>query len=101
MQLEDRAQRRSAAIAEFEQQGHRQDGQRIVTSLEAGLHTLRDLFYVRIQADVEKEYGMDSMLSPVSLVKSEMRTKVEVDIFQIAESAAEARARQFVPGNDD
>ena len=101
MNQDDRVGRRAAAAAEFDQHGQRQDGERIVVSLETGLRLLRDLFFTRVQSEVEKEYGLDSMLSPVSLVKSELRTKAEIDAFQVAESAAETRTARFVAGPDD
>lgn len=98
---EERVQRRAAAAASLNLHEHRNDGEQIVNSLEAGLHELRDALYTRIHADVEQEFGMDSMLSPLSLVKSEARTKAEINIYQIAESAAEARASNYASGADD
>ncbi len=101
MSQEDLASRRATAAAELNEHGHRQDGERIVTSLDAGLRTVRDLFFTRVHVEVEKEYGMDSMLSPISLVKSELRTKAELECYQVAEAAAEARSSRIIPGSGD
>jgi hypothetical protein len=63
--------------------------------LADGLNTLRDLFFVRVQVDVEKRFGSDSMLAPVSLAKSQARGKTEIELYQIAESAADVRQHQY------
>ncbi|MGE0610612.1 MAG: hypothetical protein AB7O62_26215 [Pirellulales bacterium] len=101
MTQDDLGMRRATAAKELNEHAHRQDGERIVTSLDSGLRTLRDLFFTRVHVEVEKEYGMDSMLSPISLVKSEVRTKAEIDCYQVAESAAEARAAKSALGTGD
>lgn len=101
MTTEDRVQRRAEAAAEFDAHERRTDGVRVAENLAGGLNTLRDALFVRIQADVEQRFGMDSMLSPMSLIKSERMTKAEIDLYQIVESAATVRSRHLVSTDDD
>jgi hypothetical protein len=93
------AARRQAAIAELERHPHRSDGTEIVTNLYAGLGVLRDLLYVRVRADVERRLGADSMLSPVSEEKTVRVTKTEIELYQIAMSAATAGQHDYIGHN--
>lgn len=85
------SERQVAAADQWNQHLRRQDGLPVVTSLDAGLTLLRDLFYERMHADVERVVGKDSMLMPVSELKAFLATKTEIDVFQVAESACAAR----------
>ena len=101
MNQEKRAQRRAQAAAQLEQREGRSDGARIAGSLDDGLNLLCDLFYTRIHVDVEKNFGMDSMLIPVSPIKSEENAKLEIRLYQIVETAAAAKNRQYFQSSDE
>lgn len=101
MTPEDRLQRRAAAAADFDQHERRSDGTRVAAALSDGLNLLRDLFFTRVHVDVEQRFGMDSLLSPVSMMKSENNAKAEIDIYQIVESTLDARDRRYVSTSDD
>jgi hypothetical protein len=92
--------RRAAGIDQFNRQGHRSDGARVAASLEAGLNVLRDLFYERMHFDVEKIVGVDSMLVPISEVKTQRATKIEIEVFQVAEAAWAAHTYGFTSPDD-
>jgi hypothetical protein len=100
MNQENRAERRAQAAAQFDQLEQRTDGTRIAGSLDDGLSLLCDLFYTRIHVDVEKNFGMDSMLIPVSPIKSEENAKLEIRLYQIVEAAAAAKNRQYFHCSD-
>lgn len=101
MNQENRAQRRAEAVAELEQRTGRSDGARIVGSLDDGLNLLCDLFYARIHVDVEKNFGMDSMLMPVSPIKSEQNARREIVLYQVVETTAMIQAHNYVPSFAD
>lgn len=92
--------RRTAFSEEFQRQENRQDSERVVTSLDSGLAVLRDLLYGRLHYDVEQLVGTDSMLMPLSEAKTQHATKAQIDIYQIVESAAAVRQRQYVRSAD-
>lgn len=89
-------QRRDEAVAEFEKHEGRTDGGQVVNSLCYGLTMLRNALFTRIHQDVEKNVGRDSMMVPVSMLHGEQTTKEEIEVFQVAASADEARRRAFV-----
>jgi hypothetical protein len=80
--------RRAAAAEEFNHHESREDGERVVTNLAEGLTLLRDLLYSRTRHDVEQKIGRDSMMMPVSELKTEKQAKTEIEIYQIAVSTA-------------
>jgi hypothetical protein len=88
MSLEDRNQRRAEAAAEFDRRRNRQDGGQVANSLADGLSTLRDALFTRVHSDVEKNVGMDSILSPAAADRSAANGRTEIELYQIAESAA-------------
>jgi hypothetical protein len=94
-------QRSGEAVEEFDRHEDRQDGLRIVRSLVDGLNMLRDMTFRRVHEDVQQMYGLDSMLMPVSLEKSERQTKTEIEVFQVVETTAAARDREYVRRDDD
>jgi len=56
----------------------------IVDNLSVGLTQVRDLFMARIHDDVEKQFGMDSMIAPLSVLdaaKQVHRAKCEVEAY--------------------
>jgi hypothetical protein len=95
MNPEEQVQLRVEAAAEFDRHEGRSDGHRVAGSLTDGLNTLRDLFVARVSVDLEQEVGLDSMLSPVSALKTEARAKAEVDIYQVAEVCVAVRERKY------
>jgi hypothetical protein len=94
-------QRQAEAAQEFNRHENRDDGQRVVSSLDAGLSMMRELFYERMHRDVEEIVGADSMLVPLSEMKTQKATKSEIELFQVAESAVAVRQRQYVASDDD
>jgi hypothetical protein len=92
--------RRSEIVAEFERHENRKDGQRLVTSLDSGLSVLRDLFYGRMHFDVEQIVGTDSMLIPLSESKTQRATNVQIEVFQVVESAAAVQERRYVSSDE-
>jgi hypothetical protein len=98
MSWEDFLSRRAEAGAEFNQFAQRRDGLRLATSLGDGLATLRDLLYQRLHEDVERLVGKDTMLMPVSEVKTRVASKLEIEIHQIAESTITVRERAYLHG---
>jgi hypothetical protein len=89
------------AVDEFNRRGNRSDGARVTTSLNAGLSVLRDLMYERMHRDVESVVGIDSMLMPVSELKTQQEAKTAIDVFQIAESACAARQAGYLGEDSD
>jgi hypothetical protein len=71
---------------EFNRHARRSDGERVIGSLNSGLALLQNLLYSRLHEDVERIIGRDSMLVPVSELKTLQATKVEITLYQIAES---------------
>jgi hypothetical protein len=100
MNVEERARRRAEAAVEFDRQSNRGDGARVTNSLGDGLVVLRDAFFNRVHGDVEKVFGLDSMLLPVAVLKSEANTNLEIEIYQVVEAALDARANRYLGGDD-
>jgi hypothetical protein len=100
MDLKDCPGRREEAARLLNERESRQDGVRVANSLSDGLSTLRNLLFTRIHQDVELKIGVDSMLLPVSPLKSEQAAKLEIELFEIAESASRAQARGYVKDRD-
>jgi hypothetical protein len=88
MGLDESSGKHGRAVEEFNQHERRGDGVRVAGSLASGLGVLRDALFARMHEDVEQALGRDSMLVPVSEIKAQKLTKAEIEIFQIAESAA-------------
>jgi hypothetical protein len=100
MDLKDCAVRREEAGRLLGEHEHRERAMQVVNSLADGLTTLRNLLFTRIHEDVESKIGADSMLLPISPLKSELAAKVEIELFEIAESAYRAHARGYVKDRD-
>ena len=90
MDLDDFSRRQRESVDEFNRHEHRSDGLRVAGSLAAGLSVLRDSLFARMHEDVERIIGRDSMLIPVSELKTQKLTKREIDLYQIVESGAAA-----------
>lgn len=89
------------AAEEFSRHMHRDDGERVASSLSDGLILLRDLLYCRLHDDVERIVGMDSMLTPVSESKTRRVAKAEITAYQIAESNVAAGNLGRIGRDDD
>jgi hypothetical protein len=88
-------------VEEFQQQSGRHDGPQVVTGLRSGLALLSDILYSRLHEDVEKAFGADSMLLPVSETRTCVQTKTEIALYQVAESAAAVRQLGCWAAKDD
>jgi hypothetical protein len=90
----------SAAAEEFDIHQRRGDGVQVTESLCAGLTLVRDTFFDRVHADVEVCVGKDSILLPISEEKTERTTKLEIEAYLVAVSAATADDRDYVADAD-
>lgn len=72
------------------------DGGAVAESLLAGLKLLSDAFFTRVHQDVERQFGVDSIIDPMSMVRTEVLVKNEIDLFAIAESAAAAEDGAYI-----
>ena len=88
MSQENRSDQLRDAAAEFDRRENRSDGARIVACLDDGLTLLRESFYLHLHQELENALGRDSMLMPVSEIKTRQQVKVEIELYQAAESAA-------------
>jgi hypothetical protein len=88
------------SIDAFNRHEQRADGERIVLSLDAGLSLLSELFYERIRFDVERHLGSDSMLVPLSEMKSQQAANLETEVFQVVEAAGMIRAGQYIADHE-
>jgi hypothetical protein len=93
-------QQRAAAAELLGQHENRQDATRLVASLADGLDLLRDALYIRLHDDVEKILGEDSMLSPISEQQTKAATKTEIELYQIAVSAATIQQHAYLSTHD-
>ena len=96
----DRLKRRADAAAEFNQRHNRADGAQVVNSLADGLNALRDLLYTRAYGDVEQRFGVDSMLVASAEIKQLEIGRNEIELYEIAESAATVAERRYFPEAD-
>jgi hypothetical protein len=96
MDREHCADRHAEAVEQFNRRENRGDGVRVAASLVGGLTLLRESLYARIHLDVERVFGTDSMLVPVSKVKTQQRVKAEIEVYQVAESAMAVRQQGYV-----
>src|SRR6478752_305348 len=82
---EERCRRRGVAVEKLSVLSRRPDAPQIVARLDDGLALLRNLLYTRLEADVEQDFGRDSMLMPLSHAVTEHNVKGEIETFMIAE----------------
>ena len=101
MNTEEFIKRRSEAADELNRHACRSDGMQAASSLSGGFTVLRDLVYTRVHDDVQSHVGFDSMLAPLSEEKSAKVAKVEIELYQIATSAAAVREHGYVTAADD
>lgn len=88
--------RRESAIAEFAEKEHRGDASAVVNSLGHGLTNLRKLLFERVHDDVERRFGMDSMLMPASEKHMRAKTLLEIEVYQVAISTIHAEQHAYV-----
>ncbi len=94
---EERCRRRVAATEALALFSHRPDASQIVARLDDGLSLLRNLLYTRIQTDVQRSFGMDSMLMPISRSQTEYEVKGEMEAFVVAEVLDEMAREAILP----
>ncbi len=92
--------RQTAFSEELQRQTHRRDSAQVVASLDSGLSVLCSLLYGRLHYDVERIVGTDSMLMPLSEPKTQHATKAQIELYQVVESVAAVRQRQYVRSAD-
>ncbi len=81
---------------ELERREKRRHAAEVVAGLAGGLSLLRECLYLRVHQDVEERVGRDSMMIPLSEIESLRRTKDEIDVYQIAESAVAVNRLGYV-----
>jgi len=99
MSSQKSALRRTHAEQQFDAQQLGGIGAQVTSSLSYGFSLLGCALFKRVHDDVENFYGADSMLAPQSidaLHKMEAKTKVEIEVFQVAVSTDEASDRGYV-----
>jgi hypothetical protein len=102
MPPEDESVRRhTRAAKEFDRHERRRDGVHVAGSLAGGLDVLRDSLYFRVHLDVQEVVGVDSMWLPLSEVEAHKQARTEIELYQIAESAATVRQCGYVSMADD
>jgi hypothetical protein len=101
MSPEERVRVRAEAAAEIDHHEGRTDGERIAQGLGDGLKLVRDLLFSRMHGDVEQVFGVDSMLAPIALARTEDAAKTEIDLYQTAEVVAHAREQRYLASEGD
>ncbi len=94
---EERSRRRLAATEALAALSRRADAPQIVQRLDDGLSLLRNSLYTRLHADVQGNFGKDSMLMPLSQALTEHRVKGEIEAFLIAEVLEELEHAALLP----
>ena len=101
MKAEPPAAGYAEAANEFNGRTRRSDGAAVAAALNDGLALLQDLLYCRLHGDVQSIVGKDSMLMPVSELKTQWQAKTEMALYQVVESRAAAAALGGVGADDD
>jgi hypothetical protein len=100
MQFTDHPERLKVGAENFNSRTGRQDGAVVVGSLSAGLTRLRDLLFTRVHYDFERDVGMDSMLMPVSELKTQTACRIQIEFYQIPVAGEEAVQQGYVDDAD-
>ena len=98
---EESVRRHARAANEFNRHEHRGDGAHVAGSLAGGLDVLRDSLHFRVHLDVQKVVGVDSMFLPASKIDAQRRARTEIELYQMAESAATVGECGYVSTADD
>jgi hypothetical protein len=101
MEIEEFVKRRADAAEEFNLHEGRSDGVEIAGSLAGGLTILRDTLYKRLHEDVQRLMGEDSILAPLSEEKTERLVKIEIELYQVAVSAAAVHRGDYADGGPE
>jgi len=101
MKTEQRATGYAEAANDFNGRTRRNDGAGVAAALNDGLALLQDLLYCRLHGDVQQIVGKDSMLMPVSELKTQWRAKTEMARSQGVVSRAAAAALGALGADDD
>ncbi len=101
MKQDESARRLAGAVEEFNRHENRNDGEHVLRNLSGGLTLLRQSLYLRVHDDVGRMVSTDSMWEPASEMKSRLLARMEIDLYQIVESAAAARESGYVGTTDD
>ena len=91
--------RRNSSVEALAERRSDLDAAHVVASLSDGLDLLVDLFFNRVDRDVEQHFSMDSMLIPPSTageIQASMRAHRLVDVYVGVVAAEEARYRNYV-----
>jgi hypothetical protein len=89
------------AAREFGRRTRRNDGLRVAESLSGGLTLLENSLCLRLHEDVERVIGRDSMLMPVSELKTRQAAGAEIGVYQVVESqVAAVNLGQIGPDDD-
>jgi hypothetical protein len=91
----------SQFVKEFETKSGGRNGAEVVSGLDAGMNLLSEMLYLRLHQDVEKARGADSMLVPISEMRSRRTTLKEIASYQVAESTAAVRQFGYLPSGDE
>ena len=96
-------QQRAHASVELQEHCPELNSQRIVDSLSAGLTHLRELLMVRAHDDVERKYGIDSMLgmSLANMQKQARHTKIEIEAYSCLVIDDEVARSGYVNDSDE
>ena len=100
MELNDRSRESEEQALEFDRHEKRSDGAQVVAGLTGGLTILRESLYVRLQGEVEQMFGVDSLIMPISALKTKDQADLETDLYQVAECTAAARSGAYVSGDE-
>ena len=95
MQLQEQVGTRVQAVEELAIHENRQDAERIVDSLAAGLTLLGDATSTRVFNDVLKVYPQDSMQVRFP-AKGELSGKTEIELFLIVEASFAAAEQRLI-----
>ena len=94
---EERSRRRAAAADALATLSRRPDPLQIVARLDDGLSLLRNLLYTRLQTDVQRFFGKDSMTMPLSESLTEHQVKGETEAYLVAEVWDELASAGILP----
>jgi hypothetical protein len=96
MTTDDKSRRRAEATATLHGHLRRGNTAQVVEQLDSGLRVLRDSCFRRIHQDVQREFGLDSMLAPLASLQSEDKARSEIEVYQIVESALTADRQGYI-----
>jgi hypothetical protein len=88
------------AVREFNAHQGRDDGAQLVASLCGGLAILRNSLFTRLHREVEQAFGVDSMLMPVSELRTKEQVDLETNVYLVAESAVAVAKGRYVAGDE-